>query len=276
MLSCMSLSRITLLAVLLGAVTGMAEASAGAEESPSVGPRHAVALGLGLRADTVREDLVVPLTFSGPGLRLMVGYRGLVGPGALAINADVGMALLWNRFGHPAATLDHDADAAWTVPVRRTSISHWALGPMLGLDSHFNFLFSWDNAHAYWLAAQWLGPALGYGRRLTEAWRLESRAGLALVGFVGRPPSYRYRKQETRPSVSYPITQPYGSESFVSLADLQVVRVDVALRRVPYTGSDVARGWSFGLDARFARAGRPATAINMGVCFYAARAWGLR
>lgn len=262
--------------VLLGAATAMATPCAWAEEGQPIGPRHAVSLGLGLRADTVREDLVVPLTFSGPGLRLMLGYRGMVGPGELALHADVGMALLWNRFGHQAATLDHDADVAWTVPIRRTPISHWALGPMLGLDSHFNFLFSWDNAHAYWLAAQWLGPALGYGRRLGEHWRLESRAGLALMGFLGRPPSYRYRKQETRPSVTYPITQPYGSESFVSLADLQVVRVDVAFRRVAYTGSDVERGWSFGVDARFARASSPATAINMGVCFYAARAWGLR
>jgi hypothetical protein len=264
------------LGILFAAACTLFASHARAEDARSTAPRHALTLGLGLRADAVREDLVVPLGFAGPGLRLSLGHRGDLGPGMLAVHADVGMAFLWNRYGHQAATIDHDLDAAWTVPIRRTSISHWALGPMLGLDSHFNFIFSWDNAHAYWMAAQWLGPALRYGRRVSEAWRLESRAGFALLGFLGRPPSYRYRKQETRPSVTYPFTQPYGAEELVTLADLQVLRADVAFRRARYTGSDVERGWSFGVDLRLARTSVPVTSVNLGVCLYAARAWGLR
>jgi hypothetical protein len=239
-------------------------------------PRHAVAASAGMRGDSVREDLVVPLTFSGPGVRFSAGYRGELGPGLLAANGEMGMAFLWNRFGDQAVAIDHDVDVAWTVPVRRTGTSHWAVGPMIALDGRFNYLFSWDDAHAYWLAAQWLGPAARYGRRLGERWRLEARASLALVGWEGRPPTYRYRKQETRPSVTYPFTQPYGAESFVTPADLQLVRLDVAVRHSPYTGSDVGRGWSFGLDTRFARTGIPVTNINLSVCIYAARAWGMR
>jgi hypothetical protein len=194
----------------------------------------------------------------------------------LAVNGDLGAAYLLNRYGHQAAAIDHDLDAAWTVPFRRTSVSHWALGPMLAVEGHFNYLFSWDDAHGYWLAAQWLGPAARYGRRISERWRLESRAALALLGFEGRPPVYRYRKQEMRPSATYAFTQPYGTESFVSIADLQIVRLDVAFRRTGYNGSDIARGWSFGIETRLARTGVPATNINLGACIYAARAWGLR
>jgi hypothetical protein len=32
-----------------------------------------------------------------PGLRLMLAYRGLVGPGLLTISGDVGLSVLWNR-----------------------------------------------------------------------------------------------------------------------------------------------------------------------------------
>jgi hypothetical protein len=260
------------LAVLLRA--WLAVASARGEEAP--GPRHALVLGGGLRADSVREDLVVPLTFSGPGVRLLAGYRGEIGPGLLAVDGAVGFAFLFNRYGHQAAAIDHDVDVAWTVPVRRTTVSHWALGPMLALAGRFNYLFSWDDAHAYWLAAQWLGPAARYGRRLSERWRVEARAALSVLGFEGRPPTYRYHKQETRPSATYPFTAPYGTESFVTVKDLQAVRLDVAFRRTVYTGSDVGRGWSFGLDTRFIRTGIPVTNINLTVCAYAARAWGIR
>jgi hypothetical protein len=253
-----------------------ASPTAAAEETFASGPSHALFVGGGIRADAVREDLVVPLTFSGPGLRLLLGYRGEVGPGMLAVNGDAGMAFLWNRYGQAGATIDHNLDAAWTTPVRRTRVSHWALGPMVAVDTRFNLIFSWDNAHAYWLAAQWLGPTVGYGRRLSDTWRLESRAAFAIVGFAGRPPSYRYQKQETRPSATYPFTQPYGPEDFVTLADLQAVRLDVAVRRTAYSGSDVGRGWSFGLETRLTHTGTPATNLNLGVCIYASRAWGLR
>lgn len=241
-----------------------------------VSPRHALMASAGLRADAVREDLVVPLTFSGPGIRLLFGYRGEVGPGLLMANGDVGFAFLWNRYGHEAATIDHDLDVTWTVPFRRTPVSHWAAGLMATDEARFDYLFSWDDAHAYWLTTQWLGPAARYGRRLSERWRLESRAAFAALAFEGRPPSYRYRKQETRPSLTYPFTQPYGSESLVTAAELQAVRLDVALRRAGYTGSDVGRGWSFGIDARFARTNVSATHIDLGLCLYVARAWGLQ
>jgi hypothetical protein len=238
-------------------------------------PRHALGAGVGLRADVVREDLVVPLGFAGPGLRLLPSYRGRVGPGVLAARADLGLAFLFNRYGHIAATLDYGAEAAWTVTVRRRENWHLALGPALALDSRVNYIYSWDDAHVYWLGSEWLGPAARYGRHLNDRWRLEAGATLALLGFEGRPPTNRYNKQEASPHLGYFFTQPHRSERFVFINDLQVIRLDLAARRAAYSGSDVGRGWSFGLDFRLARTGIPATNINLGVCFYASRAWGL-
>jgi|GEM_PF-3412204 len=261
------------LLVAITCTSAAAKASDQGVARPEAG--HTLILGAGLRGDAVREDLIVPLTFSGPGLRLLLAYRGRLGPGLLAVSGDVGMSMLWNRYGHPGATLDHNVDAAWTGRVLRGMSWHLEMGPQIALDSRFNYLFSWDDAHGYWLGSQWLGPAFRWEGRLTDRWRLESRASFAVLGFEGRPPVYRYHKQETRADPTYFFTQPNSSEKFVTLTDLQVVRLDVAVRRAAYTNTGVGRGWSFGLDARLARTGFPATNINLGACLYAARAWGL-
>jgi hypothetical protein len=233
-------------------------------------------IGLGLRGDVVREDLLVPLAFAGPGLQLHGFYRGWVGRGVVSARADVALAFLFNRFGHPGATLTWGTDVAWTFNVLYADAWHLEVGPALAFDNRTSLLFSWDDAHAYWLGSQWLGPAARTLRRLTDTWRLEASAAMALLGFEGRPPRYRYNKQEASYHVDYYFTVPEQSEKFVMLNDLQVVRLDVAVRRAAYNRFDVGRGWSFGLDFRLARTGIPDTNINMSLCAYASRAWGWR
>lgn len=236
---------------------------------------HTLGVGMGLRGDVVRDDLLVPLAFAGPGLQLQGFYRGWVGPGVLTTRADLGFAFLFNRYGHQAGTLTYSADAAWTFTALRASTWHVALGPALALDSRISLLFSWDDAHAYWLGSQWLGPAARFMSRLTGTWRMEASAALALLGFEGRPPSYRYKKQETSTHLGYYFTQPQRSEKFVLVDELQTFRLDLAVRRADYDRFDVGRGWAFGLDLRMARASEPATNINLSACLYASRAWGL-
>jgi hypothetical protein len=162
----------------------------------------------------------------------------------------------------------------WTLPVWHASNCHWSVGPTLALDNRANYFASWDDAHLYWLGSQWLGAQVRQGRRVSDNWRLEGTASLALLGFAGRPPSYRYHKQETSYDWTYSFRAPFGNERFVTLADLQSVRFDVALRHASYAGPEVGRGWSFGLDVRLARTDVQATNINLSTSLYAARAWG--
>jgi hypothetical protein len=243
----------------------------GAEERPL---RHALGVSLGVRADAVRDDLLVPLTFAGPGVGTALSYRGVIGPGYLAARADLGFSFLFNRYGHGGATLDWGAAAAWTLPIRRRPSSYLALGPAMVLDSRLSVIYSWDDARGYWLGTEWLGLQLRYGQRLSEAWRLESSLTFALVGFEGRPPAYRYRKQELRPQVGYLLGRPLASQEGVTALDLQAVRLDVAMRPSAFTGSDVGRGWSWGLDARMTRTTLRAYNLNLSACLYASYAWG--
>jgi hypothetical protein len=52
-------------------------------------------VALGLRGDAIRDDLLVPLAFAGPGLQVQGFYRGWVGPGVMTARADLAFAYLW-------------------------------------------------------------------------------------------------------------------------------------------------------------------------------------
>jgi hypothetical protein len=249
-------------------------AAARAEEAPAT-TRHALGGSVGLRGDVVRDDLLVPLAFVGPGLQLLASYRGWVGPGILNARADLGAAVVFNRFGHPGLTVSYGALADWTLTVLRATAWHISLGPALALDSRESVIITWDDAHGYWLGSQWLGPAARFMGQVNAAWRLEASAAMALVGFESRPPSYRKKKQEIRPGVGFFFTQPTQSEKFVMLDELQVFRLELALRRAAYDRFDVGRGWAFGLDFRLASTTIPDTNINLSLCLFAGRSWGL-
>jgi hypothetical protein len=244
------------LAPLLWATTGHTE------EAPVV-TRHALGGSLGLRGDLVRDDLLVPLAFAGPGLQLLASYRGWVGPGVLNARADLGAAIVFNRFGHPGLTVSYGALVDWTLTVLRATSWHISLGPALALDSRESAILSWDDAHGYWLGSQWLGPAARFMGQVSPAWRLEASAAVALAGFESRPPSYRYKKQEIRPAVGFFFTQPTQSEKLVLPDQLQIFRLELALRRAAYNRFDVGRGWVFGLDFRLASTTTPDTNINL-------------
>jgi hypothetical protein len=232
-------------------------------------------VSLALRADTVREDLLVPLSFSGPGLRLAGGYQGAIGPGILEVRLELGLRLLENRFGHAAYGLDHGLVASWVLPVAAGERLRLAIGPAAAWETRLNYLETWDDAHAYWLGARWLGPAARVDVALGPAWRLEASPSIALLGFVGRPPAYRYHKQDALESLDFHVLGPQEDASFGTVADFQAAALRLAFRKASFDAGALADGFSFGLDARLARASDPAIAVDLEAALWAAWAWGL-
>jgi hypothetical protein len=120
--------RLTLVLALTAGMYAVAPPLAWADGVVPAEARHVLVVGAGLRGDAVREDLLVPLTFSGPGIRLMLGYRGLVGPGLLAISGDVGGE--WQ--GTPVISADwYNLSTTWKVdpddrPRRGYGYQPWA------------------------------------------------------------------------------------------------------------------------------------------------------
>jgi hypothetical protein len=222
----------------------------------------------------VREDLLVPLTFSGGGPDIGASYRGLIGPGLLDTRFEGSLALVANRFGHLGLTLHHSLAAAYRVPLRSARRWRFAVGGVIGESTDSLALLSWDDAHGYWVGLGFLGPSASVQRQLSDGWQLHGTAELALVGTVGRPPRFRHNKQDANASVSYYLFHPFADSSLFAPWDVQLVRFDIAAHRT--SGDDpVGRGWSFGCQGRFTRASEPATILVFEAALYAAWTWGL-
>jgi hypothetical protein len=236
--------------------------------------RHGIGLRLGPRATTVREDLLVPLTFSGGGPDLGASYRGHLGRGLLDTRLDLGAAVVSNRFGNLGFTIHHALAAAYRLPLPSSRAWRFALGGAIGESVDSLGLQMWDDAHGYWAGLGWLGPSASLQGPLAERWQLVASAELALVGTVGRPPERRNNKQDPNNRLSYYLFHPFADSSLFAPWDLQFLRFDVTALQ---TSADdgVGRGWSFGGEGRFLRATEPATLLVFEAVLYAAWTWGL-
>jgi hypothetical protein len=245
---------------------------------PKASPRpevcHGIAFRLGARATTVREDLLVPLTFSGGGLDMGASYRGLLGPGLLETRTEFGVAVVSNRFGHTGLTLHHAVAAAYRLPLPGSGTWRFSLGGVVGENVDALALEMWDDAHGYWVGLGWLGPSLGLLGPLSASWQLAATTEFALIGTVGRPPEAWHNKQEPTGQISYRLIHPFANSAFFAPWNVQYVRFDVAAR---WTERDdrIGRGWSFGCQGRFTRASQPATLLVFEAVLYAAWTWGL-
>jgi hypothetical protein len=236
--------------------------------------RHGIGLRLGIRGTSVREDLLVPLTFSGAGPDLGASYRGLLGPGRLDVGLEAGASLVANRFGHLGVTFDHALDVGYLLPVGEAGAWRFDAGPVVGENSDSLALESWDDAHGYWLGLGWLGPRGSVAGPIGKGWQLEATADLALLGLAGRPPAYRANKQDPTTRFSFYAWHTFADAQVVGPWDVQHFRFDVAARPSPNSGR-VGRGWSFGIQGRFTRADFPKTIIVLESVLYAGWTWGV-
>lgn len=253
---------------------GALSVPAAAAEAPAPREGHAIGLRLGIRGTSARDDLLVPLTFSGAGPALGATYQGQVGGGTLDARLALGVSAVANRFGHEGLTLAHALAVGYLLPVHATEAWRFGAGAVLGESSDSLALESWDDTHGYWLGVLYLGAAGTAVGPLSAGWQLETRAELALLGTAGRPEEFRRTKQEPVADLSFYLFHTHASPRFFGPWDVQLLRFDVAARRRA-SGAGVGRGWSFGLEGRFAHATFPRTIIVLEGVIYAGWAWGL-
>lgn len=156
----------------------------------------------------IRDDYLVPLKFSGIGIDLGAELQWQKnrwsGNGLLS----AGIGYIQNRFGHGGVPLSvslkgHIAGEVYKSPSAGTfSIS-------LPLNAGFNdyYMFSWDDAHLYWMTAHWAGLGIKYGRELSRNYKLSSWVSTPLLSLVGRPPEFRYNKQDALRQFSFYFTE---------------------------------------------------------------------
>lgn len=223
---------------------------------------RAVDLSAGVQVESVRDDLLVPLTFSGPGLSLSAGLRLPLGPGTLLTRLGFGFSVVFDRLGFFGGALRYGVDGTWLMPLG----ANVDLGLTLALDTRVNYFYRWDDAHSYWLGSQWLGPAVRVHRPL-GAMQLSVLAQAAAIGFVGRPPALRFVKQEGVDRFAYYFSTPYLDERFVAVDQLQLVRLEATLT--------TASGWALlvQLRATATRVSAPTFALGASVGVSRALSW---
>jgi hypothetical protein len=115
-------------------------------------------------ASAVRDDLLVPHAQSGGGLALGLAVQSQTGPGVVEIGARLGLGIGADRLGALGLAMGHGLGLRYCLPVLSSRTWQIAVGPAAGLDADIFYFGDWDDAHAYWMGAAWLG---GAGR----AWR---------------------------------------------------------------------------------------------------------
>lgn len=236
---------------------------------------HALGFHVGVRADSVRDDMMVPLGHSGGGFRFGLDYRGQVGPGLLIGHLEGGLRILSDVYGDLGLGVDWGFDLAWLGRLYDGPPARVYLGPIFVFDSMMDFFVYWDDSHGYWLGSQWLGPSLRVVAPIGRRWRVEATAAVSLIGAQGRPPGERLVKQEAVTSPGWWLSQPARREQFALPNEFEAVRLALDFRRAPLDASDATGGWTWSIDFRMRRSTVPAEILDLGACVYASRMWGL-
>jgi hypothetical protein len=224
-------------------------------------PAHAdqvLQAGLSLTSASVREDLLVPLAFTGPRLDLSARYAVLSGPHRIESELLLGVGLLENRFDHGAVQLSHGLGLGYLYELSEDPARRFALGSIVRWHDELSYLYSWDDAHASWLSTLTLGVLARHELQLAGAVAIESRGELALLGLMGRPTTrYRLNKQDALVEASYHLDRLGAGTQVIGVWDLQALRLETIAR---FRGAHelTGEGFGVGLQAAFARTGEPA------------------
>jgi hypothetical protein len=234
---------------------------------------HGLQAGLDVGLHVFRDDVLVPLAFSGLRLAPVPRYFGAIGPGVLTADALLGLGYVLDREGAEGAALSWALHASYLF---RLEEKRWriAVGPATGWDNDVLVISDWDDAHEHWIGTLWVGPGVRAWRSLRGGFRVDLAGELALVGFQSRSPAGRRPKQETSHDLSLPFTDPTRDFEFGSVLDWQVVRASIdfyATKKRAVTPN----GWGIGSELAFMHASEPAPAVAFTASIRASYTWAL-
>ncbi len=187
------------------------------------------ALGLALGANQLRDDLLVPFRWTGPLVGLSAGGSFLTGRIRQQPELSLSVTSATNRHGNAALAVDISAGYLLLLD-RSVRLAGGAFEPgvLVFYRQHNALLWSWDDAHDYWLNGFGIGPALAWRRALSKRMTFGIEARGSLLAFATRPPEYRHNKQDRLETVGF-----YFVENF---RDLQVSLPD------RYQAADIRAG----------------------------------
>ncbi len=182
--------------------------------------------------NSYREDLLVPLGFHGPGISLGGNYTHRTEKNSINLCLKFNMGYMKNRYSHEAVRLALELRPSWI----RKLVNHQKYGEFWGgicIPMQINdlFIFSWDEAHLYWLTSYSLAIATEWQKKILQKFNAVARMEIPLFGWVSRPPTYRYNKQDALNHVSFHFTEPNKSLHFETLNDYRALFFQLLFKR---------------------------------------------
>ncbi|UCD37573.1 MAG: hypothetical protein JSW54_12205 [Fidelibacterota bacterium] len=207
------------------------------QESRARRPSHHIGYEIGLELASLREDLLVPLGFHGPGLS--VGVRYSLDAGQLRFNLPLRLKLDYvrNRYSHDGVALSLDLMPSLTVEFFKSpDLGHFGAGLCFPLEMNNIFLFSWDDAHLYWLSTQSLGIAFDWRKKLRADREAYVQIQLPFSARVSRPPVYRHTKQEALDDLAFHFSKTHENIKWYGPDDYHSVFIRFQLTKANQNG----------------------------------------
>ncbi len=219
-----------------------AEAKSQVEIPPAPGTRKATApaeearsrfgYGLMIAHEQVREDLLVPLRWSGPSVGLLLQWERSAAMSRQSVRALIPASFYENRFGHDGYGLGLEIAYSYLRKARDDfGRGHLFFGGQVKWDVHHGYYESWDEEHIYWLGAYSLGPRLTWNRARGDNTRLAAELDLPLIALVSRPPLERLNKADPRTKPSFYFTSPHRDIEFAGPFEYKAVHGGISVTR---------------------------------------------
>lgn len=232
-------------------------------------PSHELAAGLHLSFSQVRDDLLVPLRFYGPGAGLSFGYAFDDDTWRFESRLDANGSVLFDRYGTPNAALVPSIDLSSYRQLTSIGDSRLSLGGFLSIHETIFYPISWDDAHAYWLGLLSLGPSARLTIPTGER-DIALELSTPLVALASRPPRYRLYKVDNLVSGGFWLDRFVDKPKLTSVHELQGFRL-----RAVYQG----KGGGFRIDpfaeVDFETFSEPARFIHLSLTVGAEARFGL-
>jgi hypothetical protein len=203
---------------------------------------------LGGGGASVRDDLLVPLAFNGPSIAFGGIYSRRSERNRFDVRLGLGAGYLKNRFSHDSVWGRLALRSAWTKPlIRHPKYGEFWGGACLPITIDYEIDHSWDDAHLYWLTSYAAGVALDWKKDLSRRNRATIHLEAPVIGFVSRPPEYRYNKQDAKNHWTFYFTGPNRALQFETLDSYRALFVQSLFERA-MGRSLLALGFQFTYD----------------------------
>jgi hypothetical protein len=194
-------------------------------KEPNSLPHNEMGYCLSLSNGSVRDDLLIPLVFSGPKIMIGTDFKHNYDRFLLDNSFDISVLLLTNRFTHKTGGLKLNLSSSLLYPFSDGKIM---AGPMFTGQIN-DFLSSWDFSRLYWLTSYSLGACLKCEKPLTDKSSIDLKLQVPIFGIVSRPPEYRFIQQEALKHFTYYF--PHKDFNFSSLNKWQSIYISTGWQK---------------------------------------------